>query len=707
MRLKASEYTDERIRLVDEFINAIKIIKIYCWEHPFAKKIKKARKKEVAKIRNSFYVFSISISFFSSISKIIVYIILATFYVSGGIVTDKIAFLCLSVFSQLTILYSKYFPNTILRTSNFLITMKRINKFLSLEEKNEILDDKNDQVKKDQKYNLSIKNMTACFSVIEKDSPNYLNNKSSNQTAITKNAKLIDVLKNINFNCKQGELVIVVGPVGSGKSSLFQAILSELKIRKGSIQVNGKLSYAPQDSWIFGGTIRENILFDSEFDQERYDKVIEVCALERDLKLFADRDESFIGERGIVLSGGQKARVSLARALYYDADIYLLDDPLSAVDSNVAKHLFRNAIKKFLKNKIVILITHQLNYIKYADKILFIKEGEQLAFGQSENCLKKLRNESESDFTKFISNSISIQDLQKQSIGEDLFSEERSLSLESLEPIFYANEQLNEIKIMEKERRLKEEDDHVSSISKIYLSYFRYGNILLFSFVIFLGFGGSQFFSTSSDYFLKLWSDYIKIPANFNSTSNLNSTFKSDDNEFLKNLISQNVVYIYSGLILCLCLYSYLRSSLFAMVICRASASIHENLFNKIVRAQMKFFYDNSVGILLNRFSRDIGILDNEMYYYFHVLIEVTLNDVVIFFVMTFSNVFLLFPICIFLICLFYYRKFYINTAKKLEILEGVGKSPVLQHLSSTLNGLNTIRAFAKENDFIEKFNRY
>ena len=711
MKLKASEYTDERIRLVDEFINAIKIIKIYCWEHPFSKKIKEARRKEIAKIKKSFYIFSILLSF-SSVSKIIVYIILATFYVSGGIVTDTIAFLCLSVFNQIAVLYSKFFPLFILTSSNFLTTMKRIDKFLSLEEKDEILHDENEEIKTDKEHFLLIKNMTACFSAIERGIDNliYLGDDKSrikSSSNAKKNVKLFDVLKNINFNCKQSELVIVVGPVGSGKSSLFQAILSEIKIRQGSIEVNGKLSYASQESWIFGGTIRENILFDSEFDQERYEKVIKVCALERDLKLFADGDETFIGERGIVLSGGQKARVSLARALYYDADIYLLDDPLSAVDLHVAKHLFKNAIKDFLKNKTVILITHQLNYIKHTDKVLFIKDGKQLAFDQSKNCLKKLIDEPESDFTKFIGNCTLIRDQRKQSITEDLLLEKRSISLESIfdDKLFEKN-QLNEIKMMEKERRLKEEDDHVASISKIYLSYFRYGNIFLFSCVIFLGFGGSQFFSTSSDYFLKLWSDFIKIPANLNSTSNINSTFKSNDNEFLRNLISQNTVYIYSGLILCLCLYSYLRSSSFALVICRASASIHENLFNKIVRAQMKFFQDNSVGILLNRFSRDIGILDNDLFYFFHSLIELIFNDVFMVFVMAFSNIFLLFPVCILLICLFYYRKFYINTAKKLQTLEGVGKSPVIQHLSSTLNGLNTVRAFGKEKEFIKKFNK-
>lgn len=132
----------------------------------------------------------------------------------------------------------------------------------------------------------------------------------------------------------------------SGKTSLLQAILSELRIREGSIQVNGRLSYASQEPWVFAGSVRENILFDSEYDEERYNEVVKVCALERDLNLLADGDQTFIGERGIALSGGQKARINLARALYFQADCYLLDDPLSAVDAHVCEYLSVPSIHK-------------------------------------------------------------------------------------------------------------------------------------------------------------------------------------------------------------------------------------------------------------------------------------------------------------------------------------------------------------------------
>ena len=151
-------------------------------------------------------------------------------------------------------------------------------------------------------------------------------------------------------------------------------ILGELEPLKGSCKVVGKVAYASQLPWIFSGTVRENILCGLDYQSERYNRVIEACALADDLRLFANGDCTFIGERGTSLSGGQKARVNLARALYIDADIYLLDDPLSAVDARVGRHLFETAIKSFLNGKIRILVTHQLQHLKAEDKILLLKQ---------------------------------------------------------------------------------------------------------------------------------------------------------------------------------------------------------------------------------------------------------------------------------------------------------------------------------------------
>lgn len=182
-------------------------------------------------------------------------------------------------------------------------------------------------------------------------------------------------IEDISFQVKSGQFCAIVGPVGSGKSTILHTILHELEIDRGELTVNGIVSYSAQEPWLFDATVRQNILFTEEYDESRYREVIRVCALERDLQLLPYADLTIVGERGISLSGGQKARVSLARAIYRRADIYLLDDPLSAVDSVVGKEIFENCIRNFLNDKICILVTHQQQYLKSTNQIVFMSMG--------------------------------------------------------------------------------------------------------------------------------------------------------------------------------------------------------------------------------------------------------------------------------------------------------------------------------------------
>ena len=167
-------------------------------------------------------------------------------------------------------------------------------------------------------------------------------------------------LKKITFEAFDGELILVTGPVGCGKSSLLSAILGELPLSSGKISCSGKVVHVSQCPWVFSGTIRSNILFGKRYDPRRYEAVIDACDLRKDVNSLPDRDATRIGERGTMLSGGQRTRVALARAVYADADIYLLDDPLGAVDSKVGRNLFERCIQQILAKKIRIVVTHQL-----------------------------------------------------------------------------------------------------------------------------------------------------------------------------------------------------------------------------------------------------------------------------------------------------------------------------------------------------------
>lgn len=172
------------------------------------------------------------------------------------------------------------------------------------------------------------------------------------------------------------QVVAVVGPVGSGKTTLLQTILKELKLKEGWISVKGSVSYASQEPWVFGGSVKQNIIFGEKFDSKKYEEVVKVCALERDFTLFPYGDRTLVGERGVSLSGGQRARINLARAIYKDADIYLLDDPLSAVDTHVGTHLFDQCICGYLKSKCVVLVTHQLQYLSNVNRIYLLENGK-------------------------------------------------------------------------------------------------------------------------------------------------------------------------------------------------------------------------------------------------------------------------------------------------------------------------------------------
>lgn len=211
-----------------------------------------------------------------------------------------------------------------------------------------------------------------------------------------------NTLIDIDLDAHEKELIAIVGPVGSGKTTLFNVILKELPLTNGSMQINGSISYASQEPWLFIGSIRQNIIFGEKFDLSKYFEVIKVCALERDFALLPFGDKTIAGERGVTLSGGQKARINLARAVYKEADIYLLDDPLSAVDAQVGRQIFQECIKGYLKNKVVVLITHQLQYLHDVERIYLLENGRMQASGTYEelSLVTKLLHEHENEDDK-------------------------------------------------------------------------------------------------------------------------------------------------------------------------------------------------------------------------------------------------------------------------------------------------------------------
>jgi len=365
MNEKRDSYGKQGMKYTGECIRGIKTIKLNTWEEFAKNKIGDSYQN----VKNC----DISIGLLTQLNEcqkelfsqtIIISAIFISFWLEGGLSAPK-AYMLLVLYQQiryplfsLASLFSRY--------AEVKQGLKMIEEFLLLEEKNTILEIENSQ----KHGELLIKNITAsCYEINE----NKQNDKNNEKPRI--------VLSELNFKINQGELVGIVGPVGSGKSLLFRCILQELKIDNGNILYNGKIVYLPQEPWIFSDTLKANILMNSEFDAIKYEKIIDSCDLKNDIELLPNKDLTIIGGRGVNLSGGQRQRVALARALYNNGDIYIFDDSLSQLDSQAATKVFKSVIFDYLKSKTRLFITGNAKKLIDFTRILLMQNGKICAEG--------------------------------------------------------------------------------------------------------------------------------------------------------------------------------------------------------------------------------------------------------------------------------------------------------------------------------------
>lgn len=310
-------------------------------------------------------------SFSKIITRTSVFLCILTYTFIGHKPTAKYVYVINSFYNILKTSMNTDFPQGVTQLAETLVSLERIQNFLLFEE-----------------VHLGSINLNTVLKKIYTSTP-LLNSSSKKSIGIHlqdvsakwMNNQPEETLHDVNFNVGPKQLVAIVGPVGSGKTSLLHAIMRELPITRGYKDVVGRISYASQEPWLFAGTVKQNILFGEEWNMKKYEKVIKVCALERDLNILPYGDRSIVGDRGVTLSGGQKARINLARAIYKDADIYILDDPLSAVDTHVGKQLFEDCICGYLKNCCTVLVTHQLQYLRNVSKIFLMENGSTVCNG--------------------------------------------------------------------------------------------------------------------------------------------------------------------------------------------------------------------------------------------------------------------------------------------------------------------------------------
>ncbi|CAG8520388.1 12933_t:CDS:10 [Funneliformis mosseae] len=667
LQKKQMKNKDDRIRLMNEILNGIKVIKLYAWESAFLKKIFHVRNDlELETLKKLGYLASAQTFTWSSTPFLVAFSTFAVYVmISDTPLNAQLVFVALALFNILQFPLA-VFPNVIASGVEARVSSKRLEKFLQAEE----LDPK---------------------AVIRQD----YRARNSDQPIQSADVELVSIkdgvfkwnrfngviLKNIDLSVKKGELTAIVGRVGAGKTSLMSSLLGEMEKMQGEVVVRGHVAYVPQTPWIMNATLRDNITFGYKFEPEFYNEVIEACSLKSDIAILPGGDLTEIGEKGINLSGGQKARVALARAVYARADIYMFDDTLSAVDAHVGKHIFDNVVgpNGLLRTKARIFITHGIHYLSQTDSVVMIRDGQIIEQGHFDSLMKlksELFNlitefgqqESTVDSEEVVSSPTTLEtyDIDKANIGQESEEtasrpRERRVSVASLHrrpsliTVRNGRKQGEEIG---KDGLMTKEDMVKGKVAwKVYSNYIKscgIGAVIFYLFILVISVGLSVSNSKNSNEDVLL---YLAIYGMIG--------------------FSYSIMTIIQTIVL--------------LVLCtiRAARKLHQELLYGIIRSPMSFFDIYTIDEVLPRTFAG----------YFRTLFSVIATIVVI----SFSTPLFVFVIIPMIFMYNYIQTYYLSTSRELKRLDSVTRSPIYAHFQETLGGVSTIRAYQQANRFIEE----
>ncbi|KAI3405288.2 hypothetical protein KGF56_001919, partial [Candida oxycetoniae] len=699
-REKIIEYTDERVSLMREILNNLKIIKFYAWEMAYKASITKVRNKEIKYLftikvlRNFITAYAVTLPVLSSMVSFI------TMWASGPMKSPGEVFSSLSLFAVLAQAIM-LLPIALATGADALIGFRRCCDFLSAEEFSQELNEKfisnaNDYyIEGDDKRAIEIShadfNWEDFHDKLDADLWDLEKNKRSNyqekvtsicasdddissSTAISCDDDRFHGLIDVNLTINAKEFVIVVGGIGSGKTSLLYALAGYMKLSnpsRGSITRYKEILLC-SSPWIQNATVRENILFGKPFDIEKYRKVLFACALEDDIAMLPTGDRTEIGERGITLSGGQKARINLARACYSDAEVLLLDDVISAVDSKVARHIVIHLFKGLLKDKTIVLATHQLGILEFADKVVLIDKGRvRVKVGSVPELVKD-----DIDLTKLIKSKQEAEEIEKEStVNSELYS--TVSKNEGLSKVINEDMDLTG-------RTTTDEERAINAISwDIYKKYIELGSGIFGQFAIPI-FITVIILATFLQVFTNTWLSF-----------------------WMENKLKGHSDHFYVGLYVMFCFLTVIFTGLEFIVLAYmqdcSSNQLTLKAVKRILHVPISYIDTTPLGRILNRFTKDTDSLDNEI------------GEQMRLFIFPFALVIGVIILCIcylpyfavavpFLVIAFTILvNFYQGSSREIKRLEATQRSLVYNNFNETLTGLTTIRSFRAEANFIAK----
>uniref|UniRef100_A0AAY5KK77 ATP-binding cassette sub-family B member 6 n=1 Tax=Esox lucius TaxID=8010 RepID=A0AAY5KK77_ESOLU len=642
-------YKDSRVKLMTEVLYGIRVIKFYNWEAHFARRIAGYREQELSHLKATKYLDALCVYTWAALPIVISILTFITYVLLGHQLTAAKVFTTLALVGML-ILPLNSFPWVLNSTLEAKVSLDRIQRFIKLPDQ-------------DLGAYYSHGTVVLVYEEAEGDT---------------------------------GLLVVVVGKVGCGKSSLLAAITGELSRLGGTVYVQGRedgFGLAAQEPWIQHATVRDNILFGRDYDSGFYQAVVEACALTDDLNILPNGDRTEVGENGVTLSGGQKARLALARAVYMEKDIYLLDDPLAAVDADVACHLMEKCIMGILGSKTRILCTHRIEFVDKADVVILMENGTIIKTGSPEEVLPLVEA-----VPKNRKNHNNVKD------------QEENLSLP------------NELRVEEECSLLGEEQKAVGGLSwKVYHAYWRAvggalaGSVLLALLLM-------QGTKNLSDWWLSYWISNLKNNGSAHNPltpaytsphlllffpGGLVSSVTTVVTAPSSNMSAEVNFYltVYGSVAGANTVFTAFRAFLFAYGGIRAASVIHNRLLSTVLKATVTFFDTTPLGRVLNRFSADLYSVDDTLPFVLNILLANVFGLLGTLVVMGYGLPWVLLPVLP--LGLLYHRaqRFYRHTSRELKRLSSVTLSPLYSHFSETLSGLATIRAcsgaarFEEENE--------